>query len=796
MKNVWKLFFAVLLFTLGMNSFAKEAKGKSYYVNQYQNPSRLDYNIRLLAENDSEIREAIEKKYIDVNFKYDEGRTLLFRLTIKYLSNPEPFIKLADFLIKNGADLNIPDDEGYTPFLFAVEHIRDANPKIIEFLLDNGADVKVQNDDHETVLYFLCNTDKPNLDLIRKVIKKGAPLNIPGYSFTPLTAALYHEQVELARLLVENGADVNLKDSDNRYPLNLACKAGNYNLVEFMISKGAKVNGSGKEGYTPLHNAVESGSKDSLEIVKLLVQKGANVNASTEAGWTPLILAGWEDVNGFEIIKFLVSKKANINAKTKKGDNVGMTCARLLNPDIYKFLGDNGFDFNARDEDGLTTLHRFVDTITCSSSDYSLNYIGVFDKKNEICQIIDYLATKTNINSSSKYNKQTALHYACYSVFDDTTVIEALIKNGANVNALNASGCTPIFLCRWKPKMVRVLVDAGTNLSVKNEDGKTCLDLCEEGIKYDAKILESIEIIKANMSGTKKYSFVQLVEYNYADKALEMLKKGNVKGLDEYDEKGFTPLYHAVVNKNQELVKELLDKGCDINKRQKNSDATVLRYAVEKLDLEMVKLLLKYKPDLTMKYKGKYWDSEANILMLCVSQDHSYDVVKVLLEAGADPNCAIENSNPGLTIAADSCSGSADYDVVELIVEYGGNPFAKWGYSRSDFSWDSIVTKNSGWDYWERRNAVYRGLVKQFKNKTLTASDNLRLRTEASLSARTITAMQKGTKVKVLEADNMEVIDGIHSCWVKVEVLPGSVDSQGKKIPNGTTGWCFLGYLE
>ena len=793
MKNVRKLFFAVLLFTLGMSSFAKEIKDKSYYVNRYQSPSHLNYNIQLLVENDSEIREAIEKKYIDVNFKYDEGRTLLFGVTIKYFDNPEQFVKLATFLIKNGADLNIPDDESYTPLLFAAEQLREANLKIIEFLLDNGADVKVQNDDHETVLLFLCKSYKPNFDLIRKVIKKGAPLNIPAYFFTPLTAALHYDQIELARLLVENGADVNLKDSDGRYPLNLACKAGNYDLVELMISKGAKINVPGKEGYTPLHKAVESGSKDSLEIVKLLVQKGANVNASTESGYTPLILAGWEDVNGFEIIKFLVSKKANINAKTKKGTNVGMTCARLLNPEIYKFLGENGFNFNARDEDGLTTLLCFVDTITCSSVEFSMNYLSVFEKKKEISQIIDFLATKTNINSSTKLGKETALHLACYSVFDDTTVIEALIKNGANVNALDANGCTPVFHCRWRPKMVRVLVDAGTNLSIKNEDGKTCLDLCEEGIKYDPKILESIEIIKANMSGTKKYTFVQLVEYNYTDKALEMLSKGKVKELDEYDEKGFTSLYYAVMNKNQELVKELLDKGSDINKRQKNSDATVLRYAVEKLDLEMVKLLLKYKPDLTMKYKGKYWDSEANILMLCVSQDHSYDVVKVLLEAGADPNCVMENSNPGLTIAADCCSGSAEDDIVELIVEYGGNPFTKWGYSRSDFSWDSIVTKNTDW---ETRNAIYRGLVKQFKNRALTASDNLRLRNWASLSATNITTMQKGTKVKVLEADNMEVIDGIHSCWVKVEVYPGSVDSQGKKISPGTTGWCFLGYLE
>ena len=135
------------------------------------------------------------------------------------------------------------------------------------------------------------------------------------------------------------------------------------------------------------------------------------------------------------------------------------------------------------------------------------------------------------------------------------------------------------------------------------------------------------------------------------------------------------------------------------------------------------------------------------------------------------------------------------------MIERGGNPFTVWTSSvpqLHDWRSFSIIRKDLQGDKigYDRRKAVYRGLVKQFKNKTLVATDNLRLRNECGLSGRTITAIKKGTKVKVLEADNMEVIDDIHSCWVKVEVLPGSVDSEGKKLAGGTTGWCFLGYLK
>ena len=61
MKNVRKLLFALMLFAIGMNSFAKESKDKSYYVNRYQDPDYLKDNIWSLANDDSEIMEAIEK---------------------------------------------------------------------------------------------------------------------------------------------------------------------------------------------------------------------------------------------------------------------------------------------------------------------------------------------------------------------------------------------------------------------------------------------------------------------------------------------------------------------------------------------------------------------------------------------------------------------------------------------------------------------------------------------------------------------------------------------------------------
>ena len=81
-------------------------------------------------------------------------------------------------------------------------------------------------------------------------------------------------------------------------------------------------------------------------------------------------------------------------------------------------------------------------------------------------------------------------------------------------------------------------------------------------------------------------------------------------------------------------------------------------------------------------------------------------------------------------------------------------------------------------------------------NKTMTVSENLRLRSEEATTSDVVTVLQAGTRVKILEVGKAETIDGISSNWVKVEVQSGAKDRDGKTITKGTVGWCFGGYLK
>lgn len=81
-------------------------------------------------------------------------------------------------------------------------------------------------------------------------------------------------------------------------------------------------------------------------------------------------------------------------------------------------------------------------------------------------------------------------------------------------------------------------------------------------------------------------------------------------------------------------------------------------------------------------------------------------------------------------------------------------------------------------------------------NKTMTVKENLKLRSGEATSTQVLTVMSAGTKVKILELGKAEIIDGINSNWVKVEVQTGAKDRDGKPIKAGTVGWCYGGYLD
>lgn len=127
------------------------------------------------------------------------------------------------------------------------------------------------------------------------------PQSINEYAddgFTPLGLACFFGRYEIARYLVLKGADVNLPSNNgfNVFPLHSAA-TGNYtDIARLLVENGAQVNVVQQAGATPLHSAAQHGN---LELLILLLEYGAEVNIRMEGGKLAADLArekGFEEI--------------------------------------------------------------------------------------------------------------------------------------------------------------------------------------------------------------------------------------------------------------------------------------------------------------------------------------------------------------------------------------------------------------------------------------------------------------------------------------------------------------------
>lgn len=305
-------------------------------------------------------------------------------------------------------------------------------------------------------------------------------------TFTPLEYAILFNRDKIAKLLIENGANIESRDSEGNTPLFIAVKKGFTDITQLLIENGADINIRTKDNQNALHLAI---IQTSTNLMTLLLKNHIDINAKDNKGYPPLYYAitnKWFDKA--DATKLLLEHKAKVDFCTRDVNNPLLLAVIHLNyyalyaliqePELCNKIDD-------LDQYGYNALHYLL-----SGGDFffDAHRISVSQVDTKFIKLL--LEHKANVNLPPK-NGDTPIILAARKAFPEAIVL--LCNYKANVNAQDDKGNTALhYVVSYgregdphKNNAIECLIKNGANLSLKNRQGLTPIQIAINNKKYD-----------------------------------------------------------------------------------------------------------------------------------------------------------------------------------------------------------------------------------------------------------------------------------------------------------------------
>ncbi|XP_053943959.1 protein phosphatase 1 regulatory subunit 12B isoform X11 [Cuculus canorus] len=279
-----------------------------------------------------------------------------------------------------------------------------------------------------------------------------------------------------------------------------ACASGDCEEVRRLLGRGARVDTTNVDGLTALHQACID---ENLDMVKFLVENGANVNQQDNEGWTPLHAVA--SCGYLNIAEYLISHGANVAAVNSEGEVPSDIAEEAAMKDLLlEQVKKQGLDLDlARKEEEQQMLQDARQWLNSG-------------------RIEDIKQPRTGA---------TALHVAAAKGYAE--VMRLLIQAGFNLNVQDNDGWTPLHAAaHWGVKEAcSILAEALCDMDIRNKLGQTPFDVADEGLVEHLEMLQKKQTVLQSEKETRN----KLIEADMNGKPQSRLFTNKEKILYEED---------------------------------------------------------------------------------------------------------------------------------------------------------------------------------------------------------------------------------------------------------------------
>ncbi len=468
---------------------------------------------------------------------------------------------------------------------------------------------------------------------VRLALELGADVNKVYLSESPLMHVCQYsldrkKQVEMARLLIEAGADINAQDNYDQNTALIEAVSSPYpnkELIKFLLDNGADVSLTNKEGLTALDILNKDQFGRNQDIIELIMRSQEGTGALDTAYQTSSLVSAISSKN-MDLARQMIERGDDVNRPDAQGKTPLMAAAEARDARMVSLLLENGADINARDNQGNPALlYAFSRLQNSQVIEAFLNHPNCEINFND--PILPTLIKNTNASDYKPY-----IHHLVQMASEQNDNPNWMfVKNSEGLNALTAAleqkdyrlvrqilrSCPSA----WKenkdevvkllqaaantPEGLDVVLGAGVDINTTDSNGDTALILAAKSNSHDAVSNLMRYGADASISNNQRQTIETVVsssDHGSARNAYEGFSssgydyqayQANPEAINQKDQHGHTPLMRAVMQNRIDIVQELLKYNPDLTLTD-NRGQTVLEYCAARSNPVMMRTLLAY----------------------------------------------------------------------------------------------------------------------------------------------------------------------------------------------------------